>query len=146
MCSFRNRAVSWSAAGLSSSNSIVLCTEYLSIKCCNPPQSSPSFAVRSNLRLLVVSCGIGVVIASTTLVLQSHLSYSLPRFSKYYQQAYTKVHKLSHAATLAYALIHTPSDSPRTQALVLALEAAFSCLFWAIRSADRYYGFGHLIA
>ena len=51
---------------------------------------------------------------------------------------------ITHAALLVHCPIPAPAVAPIIRATILALEAAFSCLFWAMRSRTEDYGFGNL--
>jgi hypothetical protein len=60
------------------------------------------------------------------------------------ERAYAAGYKLTHTAILASVPIPGSADATRMTALIYALEAALSCIFWAFRSQESSYGLSHL--
>lgn len=50
-------------------------------------------------------------------------------------------YKITHVASLAHAPIPAPGHIPVCRTVVIALEAAFTCVFWAMVSRSKDYGF-----
>lgn len=50
-------------------------------------------------------------------------------------------YKITHMALLAQCPAPSPGNIPVFRTVVLALEAALSCVFWAMRSRTKSYGF-----
>lgn len=74
--------------------------------------------------------------------LQEHKHGSLcPRYVK---DAKRGGYKITHTALLAQCPLPAASEIPIFRTVVIALEAAFSCVFWAMHSRDKSYGFGNL--
>ena len=53
-------------------------------------------------------------------------------------------YKVKHVALLAHCPIPPAADIPTYRTAVVALEAAFSCLPWAMYRRHKYHGFAHL--
>ncbi|KAF2426566.1 hypothetical protein EJ08DRAFT_637794 [Tothia fuscella] len=67
--------------------------------------------------------------------------YSLPQYVKL---AFDNGFKITHTALLARCPTPDAGNIPRHRAVVIALEAAFACVFWAMFHKDKSYGFADL--
>ena len=62
----------------------------------------------------------------------------------YVEQALNEGYTIVHKGLLCWIPIPTASLRPQTRLLVLALEATFAYMFWAMKSRTRYYGMAHM--
>ncbi|KAF2478895.1 hypothetical protein BDY17DRAFT_60980 [Neohortaea acidophila] len=60
------------------------------------------------------------------------------------EKAYAAGYTISHSAVLAHCPLPSAANVPLFRLVVLALEAAFSCFFWAMRSRTKSYSFDNV--
>ncbi|RBR11796.1 uncharacterized protein FIESC28_08835 [Fusarium coffeatum] len=63
---------------------------------------------------------------------------------QYVDKAKRDGYTITHMALLVSCPMPAPADRPRLRVLFLLLEAAFTCIFWALRRRDTPYGIEHL--
>jgi len=64
--------------------------------------------------------------------------------AKHVKAALQDGYRITHKRVLASAPIPTPGLRPMLKVVVIALEATFTGLFWALVRRDKHYGFGDL--
>jgi len=65
----------------------------------------------------------------------------LKHLSKGVKKALGQGYRIVHHANLAWCPIPLPSRRPVYRHVLVALEAALSCIFWAMASRSRHYGY-----
>lgn len=60
---------------------------------------------------------------------------------KLLDEAENSGYKIVHMALLGHCPMPAPGDVPVVRTLTLVIEAAFSCIFWAMPSREKNYGF-----
>ena len=65
----------------------------------------------------------------------------LKHLPKGVRKAIADGYRIVHTANLAWCPIPTPSKRPIFRHIIVALEAALSCMFWAMASRSKHYGY-----
>jgi hypothetical protein len=80
---------------------------------------------------------------STRRGLRSRLASHLARHAcpHYVLEALKAGYTITHTATLVHIPIPAAADVPWVRTVIIALEAALSCVFWTMRHRDKDYGF-----
>jgi hypothetical protein len=100
------------------------------------------FKQPGHIPLIYIGSGTGQYRGLRARLTEHRTGKNIPKYVRLW--AYDAGYTMTHVAVLAHCAIPAPGDAVWVRSVILALEAALSCIFWAMCSRTKSYGFSHL--